>query len=154
MLARSATSGFCRLPVHRPAIGACPHKTVRVHRSRQMLTVAAALQPWHLFPAAGAVVGAAAAAVLDARLKSKKPDLFYTDTDFNQAVLSRCPTVYEEYKCTPGLTNGHVETILIAKLRRSPNLTYKREILRTEDGGAVAIDWEHFDLEDNVSISS
>jgi hypothetical protein len=116
-----------------------------------MLTVAAALQPWHLLPAAGAVVGAAAAAFIDARLKSKNPELYYTETDFNQAVLARCPTLHEEYKCTPGLTNGHVETILIAKLRRSPNLIYKREILRTEDGGAVAIDWEHFDLEEHVS---
>jgi len=39
-------------------------------------------------------------------------------TDFNAAVLSRCPTLAAEYTCTPFFTNGHMETILAAKLRR------------------------------------
>lgn len=82
---------------------------------------------------------------LDARLKSRSPQLTYADTPFNRAVLSRCPTLRSEYRCTPGLTNGHAETILVAKLRAAPGVDYRREILLMKDGGAVAIDWEHHD---------
>jgi hypothetical protein len=44
-----------------------------------------------------------------------------------------------------------VETIAIAKLRSDPKLPFRREIILTKDGGAVAIDWEHFDMEEHVS---
>jgi predicted alpha/beta-fold hydrolase len=43
-----------------------------------------------------------------------------------------------------------VETIAIAKLRSNPRLAFRREILLTPDGGALAIDWEHQDLEEHV----
>jgi hypothetical protein len=43
-----------------------------------------------------------------------------------------------------------VETIAIAKLREDPKLAFRREIILTKDGGAVAIDWEHQDLEEHV----
>ena len=39
---------------------------------------------------AGAIL---AAAWLDARLKSRKPDLVYAPTEFNEAVLANCPTL-------------------------------------------------------------
>lgn len=78
-------------------------------------------------------------------MKSKKPDLVHTATPFNNAVLSRCPTLHSIYQCTPFLTNGHAETILVAKLRKPPGVDYRREIILTKDGGAVAIDWEHHD---------
>ena len=51
----------------------------------------------------------------------------------------------------PAARPPQVETIAIAKLRSDPNLTFRREIIVTQDGGAVAIDWEHFDLEEHVS---
>jgi predicted alpha/beta-fold hydrolase len=54
------------------------------------------------------------------------------------------------YQCTPFLTNGHAETILVAKLRKPPGVVYKREIVLTQDGGAVAVDWEHVDDEGKV----
>lgn len=44
-----------------------------------------------------------------------------------------------------------VETIAIAKLRSDPRLAFRREIILAKDGGAVAIDWEHLDLEEHVS---
>lgn len=31
---------------------------------------------------------------LDARLKSRRPDLYYTPTNFNKAVLDQCPTLH------------------------------------------------------------
>lgn len=81
----------------------------------------------------------------------RKPDLQYTPNEFNSAVLDRCPTMQSTYECTPFLTNGHAETILVAKLRKPPGVVYKREILVTKDGGAVAVDWEHIDDEGKVS---
>lgn len=102
--------------------------------------------------AIGALGIAALLAWLDAVLKSKKPQLVYQATAFNKAVLSRCPTLHSVYQCTPFLTNGHVETIMVAKLRRRPGVDYKREVILTKDGGAVAIDWEHVDDQGKVSI--
>lgn len=86
-------------------------------------------------------------------LKSKLPELVYAASAFNQAVLSRCPTLHSVYKCTPFLTNGHLETILVAKLRKAPGVDYRREIILTKDGGAVAIDWEHVDDDGKVNVN-
>jgi hypothetical protein len=80
----------------------------------------------------------------------RKPDLYFTANEFNSAVLDRCPTMQSTYQCTPFLTNGHAETILVAKLRKPPGVVYKREIVLTQDGGAVAVDWEHVDDEGKV----
>jgi hypothetical protein len=99
----------------------------------------------------GAVGLAALLAWLDALNKSQKPELIYSQTPFNTAVMSRCPTLHSVYKCTPFLTNGHVETIVVAKARKPPGVDYRREILITKDGGAVAIDWEHHDDAGKVS---
>jgi hypothetical protein len=46
-----------------------------------------------------------------------------------------------------------VETIAIAKLRSNPRLPFRREVMLTKDGGAVAIDWEHTDLAEHVRSS-
>ena len=43
-----------------------------------------------------------------------------------------------------------METIAIAKLRSNPRLAFRREIVVTRDSGAVAIDWEHLDMDDHV----
>jgi hypothetical protein len=102
--------------------------------------------------AIGAVGLAALLAWLDALNKSAKPELIYSPTAFNTAVLSRCPTLHSVYQCTPFLTNGHVETIVVAKARKPPGVDYRREILITKDGGAVAIDWEHHDDAGKVSM--
>lgn len=117
------------------------------------MNVAAAAVPALNAALAGISIGVLAA-WLDARLKSRKPDLYYTPTEFNSAVLDRCPTMQSTYQCIPFLTNGHAETILVAKLRKPPRVVYKREILVTKDGGAVAIDWEHFGDDGKVGYGS
>lgn len=42
------------------------------------------------------------------RALHRKPELVYTPTEFNSAVLAECPTLHETYAATPFLTNGHV----------------------------------------------
>lgn len=139
-----------------PAIAAPLQQQQRQHQppsSQRGMNVAAAAVPALNAALAGISIGVLAA-WLDARLKSRKPDLHYTPTEFNSAVLDRCPTMQSTYQCTPFLTNGHAETILVAKLRKPPGVVYKREILVTKDGGAVAMDWEHFGDDGKVGYAS
>lgn len=55
--------------------------------------------------------------------------------------MAQCPSLLAKYVPSLFLTNPHVETILAAKLRTCPAPPYRRELLRTEDGGTVALDW-------------
>lgn len=111
----------------------------------------AALMPvWSLVPLLGFGL-VLAWAWIDAALKTRRPDVLYQATPFNTAVLARVRTLAADYKCVPFFTNGHAETILAAKLRSTPGLSMRREFLPMADGGCVALDWEHFDLEEHVS---
>ncbi|GBF96019.1 hypothetical protein Rsub_08834 [Raphidocelis subcapitata] len=123
----------------------CPRRTLQRHRGAA--APPAALPPHAMLPAAAAL-GATAAAVWQASRLARVPELAYDPgSSFAASVLSRCPTLTQyEYRPVPFLTNAHVETIAIAKLRSNPRLSFRREILLTKDGGAVAIDWEHADL--------
>ncbi|KXZ45822.1 hypothetical protein GPECTOR_50g616 [Gonium pectorale] len=87
----------------------------------------------------------------DARRKTAKPGLQYAPTEFNKRVLSACPSLHLPYEPLPFMTNPHVETIFAAKTRTMPQLRYRREILKTADGGCVALDWEH--VEDGKELS-
>ncbi|GLC76834.1 hypothetical protein PLESTF_001846100 [Pleodorina starrii] len=91
-----------------------------------------------------------AVAWLDAKRKTQKPGLQYAPTEFNQRVLSACPSLHLPYEPLPFMTNPHVETILAAKTRSKPPLRYKREILMTADGGCVALDWEHLEADKSL----
>lgn len=88
---------------------------------------------------------------LDAYFKTEKPALQMADTGFNRAVLSRCPTINQVYRPFPFLTNCHVETIFAAKFRRTPQVTYARECLITNDGGCISLDWQHDEDPSQVS---
>lgn len=88
--------------------------------------------------AATAVVGL----IINGRRLSHKPLVYAQHTRFFDDVLSRCPTVHQEYHVVPMLANCHVETIVAAKMRRDPGLQYLRELLSMQDGGTVAIDYE------------
>ncbi|KAG2502252.1 hypothetical protein HYH03_000738 [Edaphochlamys debaryana] len=97
------------------------------------------------FAVAGATGLITAAAWLDARRKTEKPKLQFTPTEFNTRVLGACPSLNLPYEPFPFMTNPHVETIFAAKTRVFPPLRYHREILKTADGGCVALDWEYIE---------
>ena len=61
-------------------------------------------------------------------------------TEFNRAVLQRCPKLKEDYSKPFFLWNNHVETIWAAYFRADPKLHYQREYLYTPDGGLVTLD--------------
>ncbi len=95
---------------------------------------------------ASLVLGVAlAATMLNSWRLSHKPILHGITSNFFEEVLARCPTAHSEYHVHPLLANRHVETILAAKLRRSPGVEYTRETLRMADGGTVTVDTEDSD---------
>jgi predicted alpha/beta-fold hydrolase len=121
-----------------------------------------------MLAAVGAVGLAAAAAWLwawlDARAKTGPVEVFAPSEEeeegqaggaskaataewarFHRAALARCRALQRPYAPSPFFTNPHAETILAAKLRGAPEIAYRREVLRASDGGAVALDWEHWD---------
>lgn len=63
-----------------------------------------------------------------------------------ESVLSRMPSLKSPLLApaalasTPLGTGGHAETIFAAKARPVPGVDYERELLRTPDGGTVALD--------------
>lgn len=93
-----------------------------------------------LIPAA--LLACAFVAWLDAFRKTAKPYIQKALTQFNNAVLEKCPVFYQPYKPYPFLTNCHMETIFAAKFRRCPALEYARECVYMKDGGCVSLDWD------------
>ena len=63
-----------------------------------------------------------------------------------ESVLSRVPSLRSPLLAPAALAStplgkgGHAETILAAKARVAPGVDYERELLRTPDGGTVALD--------------
>eukprot|EP00884_Botryococcus_braunii_P020405 jgi/Botrbrau1/7048/Bobra.0165s0071.1 len=112
-------------------------------RSRDRTTTMYLLSSGTLPLAAAAIVGGATAiAYWDAVRMSRKPAIIRQKTAFNEAVLSRCPTVHELYEVPLFLSNGHIETIAASKLRKDLKRVYVRELLTMSDGGTVALDYE------------
>lgn len=57
-------------------------------------------------------------------------------------LLATFASVRRPYRPFPLLaSNRHLETIFAAFFRSLPDVAYRRECLRTADGGAVALDW-------------
>ncbi|KAJ7538604.1 hypothetical protein O6H91_11G055900 [Diphasiastrum complanatum] len=61
--------------------------------------------------------------------------------DVNKAVIARVDQLREPYKPSVFFLNKHVETIFAAFLRSLPYINFRRECLRMDDGGTVALDW-------------
>ncbi|KAG9452598.1 hypothetical protein H6P81_005502 [Aristolochia fimbriata] len=59
-----------------------------------------------------------------------------------ESLLARFASLRRPYRPFPVLAwNCHVETIFAAFFRSLPDVRLRRECLRTEDGGSVALDW-------------
>lgn len=115
-----------------------------VHQGHDILA-ALAFSPvvWPVLGTVGTVALAVMYAFWDARRLTGPPELSYQDTKFNDAVLSRMPSLRRRFKPLPGMTlaRGHIETIWAAKTRIKIDVTYRREVLHMPDGGIVNLDW-------------
>ena len=100
---------------------------------------ALASMPPALAAALAALASIALASALLART-SRLPAVTAARTRFNDAVLSRVPSLHRPVATPLLLANAHVETIFAAKARKSPGVVYNRTLLTTADGGTVTID--------------
>jgi len=55
--------------------------------------------------------------------------------------MSKLTTLGRPYRHFPFMGNRHVETIFASVFRSMPEIKFRRECLRMEDGGTVALDW-------------
>ncbi|GAB5371597.1 hypothetical protein AAMO2058_001593900, partial [Amorphochlora amoebiformis] len=70
--------------------------------------------------------------------------VYYSKTsDLNREVLKKLPLLHSEdcwYRPPSWLSDRHVHTIFASKARKGPKLRYKRVMLKTADGGEIALD--------------
>jgi hypothetical protein len=62
-------------------------------------------------------------------------------TGLGKILLDALPMLKQEYKRHPFITNRHQETIFAAFFRSLPDVVFRRECLRMQDNGTVALDW-------------
>jgi len=93
----------------------------------------------HIAIGVGLAIGAAA--FLVRRLLTAEPSIAMKMTSGNLELLRKSPSLQEKYAPPLFLSGGHIETIFAALYRRDPKPEYRRELLTTEDGGTVALDW-------------
>ena len=98
---------------------------------------------WPVLGAVGTFSLVVLYAYWEARRLTGPPKLTYQSTKFNDAVLSRMPSIRRPFKPLAGMTfgSGHLETIWAAKTRTRIDVTYRREVLHMSDGGIVSLDW-------------
>ncbi|ETW03513.1 hypothetical protein, variant [Aphanomyces invadans] len=73
---------------------------------------------------------------------AKQPSLTYQKSPRAEAIVKKCSLLVEKYH--PSwylLNNGHLHTIMLAKLTSHPQIHYERQMVPLSDGGVVSLDW-------------
>ncbi|XP_030638044.1 phospholipase ABHD3-like [Chanos chanos] len=60
---------------------------------------------------------------------------------FRMFLQRYCPVVSERFRPTPWCWGGRVQTLVRVLIKSSPAVTYRNELIRTQDGGQVCLDW-------------
>ncbi|KAH0768282.1 hypothetical protein KY285_004153 [Solanum tuberosum] len=66
---------------------------------------------------------------------------FNSCCDLYQQVVSKCKILHGRFSSTPWLCSPHLQTIFLQLFERVPACNYQRQILKTSDGGTIALDW-------------
>ncbi|XP_074106721.1 abhydrolase domain containing Hydr1 isoform X1 [Cotesia typhae] len=74
---------------------------------------------------------------------AKTPILFCGDDKFRKLIVNNMEIVKEKFLPTPWCLESRAQTIAasIIRGRMIPEINYRREILKLQDGGEVALDW-------------
>ncbi|KAI5062332.1 hypothetical protein GOP47_0022871, partial [Adiantum capillus-veneris] len=74
--------------------------------------------------------------------RSSRPlEIVANPAGISKALLDGLPMLKQLYKSYPLIRNRHQETIFASFFRILPNIIFRRECLRMEDNGTVALDW-------------
>lgn len=78
---------------------------------------------------------------VEANRSSRPLEIVANPSGVSKVLLDGLPILKQLYKPYPLLRNRHQETIFAALFRSLPQVTFKRECLRMQDNGSVALDW-------------
>ncbi|XP_047322777.1 embryogenesis-associated protein EMB8-like isoform X2 [Impatiens glandulifera] len=74
---------------------------------------------------------------------------FHSRSELYQKVVSNCQILHGRYLSTPWLPSPHLQTTFLSFRENAPTNMYTRQLMRTSDGGTVALDWlKHSDVSD------
>uniref|UniRef100_A0A3B4UTJ2 Phospholipase ABHD3 n=1 Tax=Seriola dumerili TaxID=41447 RepID=A0A3B4UTJ2_SERDU len=60
---------------------------------------------------------------------------------FSVFLHKHCPVVAERFSPTPWCWGGRFQTLVCAVLKSRPPVAYRNELIRTDDGGQISLDW-------------
>ncbi|XP_023662780.1 protein ABHD1-like isoform X1 [Paramormyrops kingsleyae] len=87
------------------------------------------------------VVGAVSAAVYYLwRCEGQMP-LLVCGGGFRVFLERYCPVVTERFCPTPWCWGGRLQTLVRVLIKSSPSVSYRNELIRTDDGGQISLDW-------------
>ncbi|GLT85787.1 hypothetical protein SLE2022_039640 [Rubroshorea leprosula] len=73
-------------------------------------------------------------------------------SDLYQLVAAKCQLLHGRYCPTPWISSPHLQTAFLSFFGRAPQVTYRRHLFCTPDGGTIALDWLlHSDVVDGAS---
>ncbi|CAL9692405.1 unnamed protein product [Knipowitschia caucasica] len=72
--------------------------------------------------------------------KCQRPALVCSEA-FRAFLHKHCPVVTEHFRPTPWCWEGRFQTIANAFLKSRPPINYRNELIRTDDGGQISLDW-------------
>eukprot|EP00850_Spirogloea_muscicola_P019087 SM000183S03981 [mRNA] locus=s183:226330:229488:+ [translate_table: standard] len=78
---------------------------------------------------------------VNASSKAGPPKVVLGESELSKQLVASLPELLEVYRPTAGLKNRHVGTIFPAFFRSKPDVLFRRECLRMQDGSTVAVDW-------------
>ncbi|KAK3184799.1 hypothetical protein Dsin_032085 [Dipteronia sinensis] len=66
---------------------------------------------------------------------------YHSSSHLYHSVAARCRLLHGRYLSTPWISSPHLQTAFLSFFGRAPDITYKRHLFRTPDGGTIALDW-------------
>ncbi|XP_062858018.1 phospholipase ABHD3-like [Trichomycterus rosablanca] len=87
------------------------------------------------------VLGAVTASVLLLWGRKVQVPVLVCSNGFRTFLHIHCPVVLERFRPTPWCCGGRLQTLVRVFIQSSPAVKYRNELIRTDDGGQLSLDW-------------